>query len=194
MVETAELLALEFFQDIHAEALAYLAEEAEIRELDQGEILLHQHDRAIALFFLLSGRVQFLIHVAGMDDLLVGTDDEVGALIGWSVFRAPYRHTLTVRCETGCRLLRLPRTAFMHLFDSEPSVGVEILRKVAEVLAKRLVYNRDRLIASIGTEGDPLVEPSKAPISSVHGINFDAETLGSDRETTFRFLRHATFF
>ncbi|MCU7845603.1 MAG: cyclic nucleotide-binding domain-containing protein [Candidatus Thiodiazotropha sp. (ex Monitilora ramsayi)] len=194
MVETAELLALDFFHGIHTEAMAHLAEEAEIRELAQGDILLHQHDRAIALFFLLSGRVQFLIHVAGMDDLLVGTDGEVGTLIGWSVFRAPYRHTLTVRCETSCRLLRLPRTAFMHLFEKEPVVGVEILRRVAEVLAKRLVYNRDRLIASSGTEGDPLVESAKAPISFAHGINFDAETLGSDLETTFRFLRHATFF
>ncbi|MCU7806442.1 MAG: cyclic nucleotide-binding domain-containing protein [Candidatus Thiodiazotropha sp. (ex Semelilucina semeliformis)] len=194
MIETTDLTAIDFFQGIDANALAHLAEGAEVRELAQGEILLHQHDRAIALFFLLSGKVQFLIHVAGMDDLLVGTDREAGALIGWSVFRAPYRHTLTVRCETPCRFLRLPRTVFSSLFERDPAVGEKILRRVAEVLARRLAYNRDRLIASSGTEGDPLVEPAKLPLPTSPGLTFDSETLGSDQETAFRFLRHATFF
>ncbi|MCU7916616.1 MAG: cyclic nucleotide-binding domain-containing protein [Candidatus Thiodiazotropha sp. (ex Gloverina cf. vestifex)] len=164
MIETTDLTAIDFFQGIDTNAMAHLAEGAEVRELAQGEILLHQHDRAIALFFLLSGKVQFLIHVAGMDDLLVGTDREAGALIGWSVFRAPYRHTLTVRCETPCRFLRLSRTVFLSLFERDPAVGEKILRRVAEVLARRLAYNRDRLIASSGTEGDPLVEPAKLPL------------------------------
>ena len=72
MVEASEFSKLAFFQDIDPDVIDYLAEGTEVRHMDPGEILLHQHDRAISLYFLLSGKVQFLIHVAGMDDLLCG--------------------------------------------------------------------------------------------------------------------------
>ncbi|MCM8857995.1 MAG: cyclic nucleotide-binding domain-containing protein [Candidatus Thiodiazotropha sp.] len=185
MAEIAELSALDFFQDIDEEVITYLARGSEVRHAEQGEVLLHQHDRAIALFFLLTGKVQFLIHVAGLDDLLVGTDNEIGALIGWSVFRAPYRHTVTVRCEQDCRFLRMPRTLFTVLFEQSPRVAHTLLRRVAEVLAHRLVNNRDRLLTTSGAEGRALVETTSAKIASSSAMHFDRETLGSDQESTF---------
>ncbi|MEL0586710.1 MAG: cyclic nucleotide-binding domain-containing protein [Candidatus Thiodiazotropha sp. (ex. Lucinoma kazani)] len=194
MAEISELSALDFFQDIDEEVITYLARGSEVRHAEQGEVLLHQHDRAIALFFLLTGKVQFLIHVAGLDDLLVGTDNEVGALIGWSVFRAPYRHTVTVRCEQDCRFLRMPRTLFTVLFEQSPQVAHTLLRRVAEVLAHRLVNNRDRLLTTSGAEGRALVETTSVKMASSSAMHFDRETLGSDQESTFRFLRHTTFF
>ncbi|MES9990373.1 MAG: cyclic nucleotide-binding domain-containing protein [Candidatus Thiodiazotropha sp.] len=194
MVEASELADLAFFQSIDREVIARLAMESEVRKLEKGEILLHQHDRAIALYFLLRGKVQFLIHVAGMDDLLVGTDNEPGALIGWSVFRAPYRHTVSVRCETECSLLRIPRTVLTELMQQSPLTAYTLLRRVAEVLAGRLEHNRDRLIASSGVEGKALVEPSAAISARQASPVIDYENLGSDQESTFRFLRHATFF
>ena len=38
--------------------------------------------------------MQFYIRFHGVDDLLVGTIREPGALLGWSVFRQPYRYTV----------------------------------------------------------------------------------------------------
>jgi hypothetical protein len=67
---------------------------------------MSQHDTAGHLFFLISGVVQFYIHFQGVDDLLVGTMREPGALLGWSVFRKPYRYTVTTRCEEDCYVMR----------------------------------------------------------------------------------------
>ncbi|WP_316364874.1 cyclic nucleotide-binding domain-containing protein [Candidatus Thiodiazotropha sp. CDECU1] len=194
MVEASEFSKLAFFQDIDPDVIDYLAEGTEVRHMDPGEILLHQHDRAISLYFLLSGKVQFLIHVAGMDDLLVGTDRETGALIGWSVFRAPYRHTVTVRCETECSVMRIPRNLLAELMQESPRIAYTLLRRVAVVLARRLEYNRDRLIASSGVEGRAMVEPGASVKAKGSNPLMDYENLGSDQDSTFRFLRHATFF
>ncbi|MEW8507863.1 MAG: cyclic nucleotide-binding domain-containing protein [Candidatus Thiodiazotropha sp.] len=194
MVEASQLAELTFFQAIDREVIARLAVESEVRQLEQGEILLHQHDRAIALYFLLSGKVQFLIHVAGMDDLLVGTDSEPGSLIGWSALRAPYRHTVTVRCETECSLMRIPRTVLTEVMEQSPHSAHSLLRRVAEVLARRLEHNRDRLIASSDVEGSALVEPSAVTSTKQASPLDEYENLGSDQASTFRFLRHATFF
>ncbi|MEW8001682.1 MAG: cyclic nucleotide-binding domain-containing protein [Candidatus Thiodiazotropha sp.] len=197
MVETselAELAELAFFKDIERDVIRRLAQASEVRQMAKGEILLHQHDRAIALYFLLTGKVQFLIHVAGMDDLLVGTDSESGAMIGWSVFRAPYRHTVTVRCENECRFIRIPRTVLTELMEQSPVTAHTLLRRVAEVLARRLAGNRDRLIASSGVEGRAVLEPAALKSARQASPISDYENLGSDQESTFRFLRHATFF
>ncbi|MEW8540689.1 MAG: cyclic nucleotide-binding domain-containing protein [Candidatus Thiodiazotropha endolucinida] len=194
MMDASELSELAFFQDINRDVIDFLAKGSEVRQMDQGEILLHQHDRAIALYFLATGKVQFLIHVAGMDDLLVGTDSEFGALIGWSVFRAPYRHTVTVRCERECSFIRIPRTLLTELMAESPLIAYTLLRRVAIVLARRLEHNRDRLIASSGVEGRNMVEPAAAMRTRGSDPLVEFENLGSDQESTFRFLRHVTFF
>lgn len=194
MMNASELSELAFFQDIDRDVIDFLAKGSEVRQMDQGEILLHQHDRAIALYFLATGKVQFLIHVAGMDDLLVGTDSEVGALIGWSVFRAPYRHTVTVRCERECSFIRIPRTLLTELMGESPLIAYTLLRRVTIVLARRLEHNRDRLIASSGVEGRNMVEPAAAMRTRGSDPLVEFENLGSDQESTFRFLRHVTFF
>ena len=70
--------------------------EAEVCEFKAGEEILHQHDEAHSLYVQLSGTVEFLIKVEGVDDLFVGMTAERGPLLGWSIVREPHRYTATV--------------------------------------------------------------------------------------------------
>jgi signal-transduction protein with cAMP-binding, CBS, and nucleotidyltransferase domain len=88
-----QVVQIPFFQGLPAEALRQVAANSTVIALERGRILMSQHDTAEHLFFLISGVVQFYIHFQGVDDLLVGTMRESGALLGWSVFRKPYRYT-----------------------------------------------------------------------------------------------------
>ena len=137
-----------FFRDISAEVLDLLAEGAAERSFERGDFLLHQHDEAVTVYFLLSGVVQFLIRFEGFDDLLVGTSSEYGAPIGWSVAREPFRYTASARCETACRVVCIPRSLFNTVMAEQPDEGYEILRRLAAVLANRLEQARDMLVAS----------------------------------------------
>ncbi len=146
---SAEVLAqLAFFQGLSRDALELFARDSEIRTYQANEHIVHQHDRALAVFFLLSGTVQFLIRAEGVNDLLVGVTQEPGALIGLSVFRAPHRYTASVRCEVTTRVLRVPRDAFTELFERDPACGVQVLRRVASAMAVRLEQARERLLST----------------------------------------------
>ena len=102
------------------------------------------------MFFLGAGVVQILIHFRGVDDLLVGTVRKPGALIGWSVFRKPYRYTASIRCEEPCRVVRIPCEALDDLVRREPRLGYLLLRRAAAAVADRLEQARALLTRTPG--------------------------------------------
>ena len=115
MTAVEEVVQIPFFQGIPAEALREIAAQSTILTLEAGRTFISQHAAAEHVFFLISGSVHFYIHFHGVDDLLVGTMRQPGALLGWSVVRKPHRYTATVRCEEECRVLRLPRDVLISL-------------------------------------------------------------------------------
>ena len=130
---TAEVLSgLRFFEGVPEWALERLARSATKRRFEQGAIVVRQNDEARAVYFLLSGAVQILVHFEGVGDLLMGVQRDPGSLIaGWSAFRPPYRHTSSMRCEEASELVRLPRETFEEIFEDDPYLGYQILKKVA---------------------------------------------------------------
>jgi CRP-like cAMP-binding protein len=146
MVSTDVLKQLSFFQGLHGAALENLASAARIVELENNELITRQHDRAIALYLLLSGTVQFLIKVEGTGKLMVGVNSGHGLIFGWSVFFAPFRYTTDVRCEGPCRLLRIPHHVIDELMESDQSSAVILLRRVAQSLADRLQSEQSKLL------------------------------------------------
>jgi CRP-like cAMP-binding protein len=150
-----QVVQIPFFQGLPAEALRRVAADSTVLTLERGGILMSQHDAAEHLFFLISGVVQFYVHFQGVDDLLVGTMRERGALLGWSVFRQPYRYTVTTRCEENCQVMRLPRETITDLVQTKPRLGYLLLKRVATALANRLEQTRDILVRPPVSGGIP---------------------------------------
>jgi CRP/FNR family transcriptional regulator, cyclic AMP receptor protein len=146
MTPVEQVVQIPFFQGLPAEALRELAAKSAVLALERGRTLLSQNDAAEHLFFLITGSVQSYIRFQGVDDLLVGTIREPGALLGWSAFRQPHRYTATVRCEEECQVLRLPGEAITKLVETQPRLGYLLLKRVAAVLANRLEQTRDILV------------------------------------------------
>ena len=134
-VTAEDLAGLRFFEGVPGWALERLASSATKRRFEQGGVVVRQNDEARAVYFLLSGAVHILVHFEGVGDLLMGVQREPGNLIaGWSAFRPPYRHTSSVRCEEASELVRLPRETFEGIFEDDPYLGYQILKKVAAVM------------------------------------------------------------
>jgi CRP-like cAMP-binding protein len=146
MTAIEQVVQIPFFQGLPAEALREVAAKSTVLTLERGGTLISQHATAEHLFFLISGSVQFYIRFHGVDDLLVGTMREPGALLGWSVIREPHRYTATVRCEEECRVLRLPREVLVKLVETQPRLGYLLLKRIAAALANRLEQTRDILV------------------------------------------------
>ncbi|MCP5298176.1 MAG: cyclic nucleotide-binding domain-containing protein [Chromatiaceae bacterium] len=191
MVSADTLRGIAFFEGLRTPVLDNLAAAATIVELDNNASVARQHDRAIALYLLLSGNVQFLIEVEGRGKLLVGVGREPGLVIGWSVFRAPYRYTSTVRCEGPCRLLRIPHHVIDDLIDNDPASGLVLLRHVNEALARRLESERERLIDAAAT--GTVVPPSLPDPIVQTDVSWTADSLQSS-QVMVDFLNHSPMF
>ena len=137
-VTADELAGLSFFEEIPRWALERLAKSAARRRFEQGAMVVRQNDEARAVYFLLSGAVQVLVYFEGVGDLLMGVQRDPGSLIAWSALRAPYRHTSSMRCEDSSELMRVPRETFEEIFEEDPYVGYQILKKVAAAMDNRL--------------------------------------------------------
>jgi len=146
MTAVEQVVQIPFFQGLPAEVLREVAAKSTVLALEREGILISQHAVAEHVFFLISGSVQFYIRFHGVDDLLVGTMREPGALLGWSVIRKPHRYTTTVRCEEECRALRLPREVLVKLVETQPRLGYLLLKRIAAALANRLEQTRDILV------------------------------------------------
>ena len=137
-VTVLDLTDLRFFEGIPPWALERFASSARKVRLEAGDVIVRQNDEARAAFFLLSGKAQVLVYFEGVGDLLMGVQRDPGSLLAFSAFRAPYRHTSSVRCEEPSELLRVPREAFEELFEEDPYLGYLILKKVATAMDVRL--------------------------------------------------------
>jgi CRP-like cAMP-binding protein len=137
-ITSEELAGLRFFEGVPGWALERLAGSAMKRRLKQGALVVQQNDEARAVYFLLSGAVQVLVHFEGVGELLMGVHREPRSLIAWSAFLAPYRHTSSMRCEEATEVMRIPRDTFEEIFEEDPYLGYLILKRVAAAMDNRL--------------------------------------------------------
>jgi hypothetical protein len=137
---TAEALAeLSFFEDLPGWARERLATSATKGRFEQGAIVVRQNDEARAVYFLLCGTAQDLVFFEGVGNLLMGVQRDPGSLVaGWSAFKPPYRYTSSTRCEEITELIRLPRDTFEEIFEEDPYLGYQSLKKVAAAVDDRL--------------------------------------------------------
>lgn len=103
------------------------------RRMKAGRVLFHKGDTARHLYFLASGRIEFVE---------IGEMMEAGRLFGEIAFFAPdKRRTLTARCATDCTVLRIDESTFKQLYFQNPAFGFQVVNLVTS----RLIADRQRL-------------------------------------------------
>ena len=122
-----------------------------------GDLIVRQHDKAAYAFFLQHGRVQVMLSLQDRDDFVIETLTESAPMLGWSVFRPPYRYTSSIRCETACQVLAIPRTAFERVISRDATLEPLLLSCAAVVVAERLERTQDVLVGRSGAAPRPVV-------------------------------------
>lgn len=138
MATVTALGRLAFFEGMPPWACEHLERAAREREFEPGALVVRQLDEARSVHFLVEGRLQVLVHYEGAGDLLMGTLTDPDTLVGWSAFRAPYRYTASVRCEQRARTLVVPREAFEAVFEEDPLLAYETLKRIVATIDARL--------------------------------------------------------
>ncbi|MCJ7712105.1 MAG: Crp/Fnr family transcriptional regulator [Chloroflexi bacterium] len=127
------------------EAVARLAQIAEIRDVESGGEVTREGLVTEAVSILVSGRVALrtLVPERGMVTILTV---EPGDIVGWSALVPPHRATSTGIAIEPVRLVDLPGERLRLLLRSDHALAASLYPRVLQVVSRRLTATRMQLL------------------------------------------------
>jgi len=135
VIPLEELRKHDIFADLDPAELKHLANMAEITRAREGEVLIRAGLPARTLYILQEGGLM----VAFPDGRAI-TFHKAGRVVGWSALVSPTRYTASVTCLTDCTLIAFSGSELLRLIQRNVTVGTKIMRKISEVLRRRLPF------------------------------------------------------
>ncbi len=111
-----------------------------------GEEIFQENEEAYAICILLEGRVGLMMEVGNGRRLTVSTVDP-GEIFAWSGLVAPYNFTATARAVVDCTVAVFKSEDLLRVFDENPNLGYQVMRKLSFLIAQRL---RDTQLQLLG--------------------------------------------
>src|SRR6266498_652528 len=143
------LRRLPWFVDLNQSQLDCLSSIATLHDLNEGDILFKEGDREDSLYILLEGQVVLEVEVPTRGLVPVYTA-EILDIVGWSSMTPIIRQrTASVRATKPCLLLGLNSKLLQQMCEEDHELGYIIMRRLANVVANRLLTTRLCLIDMI---------------------------------------------
>ena len=141
----------EGFEAHHLKKIADLCRGGSFRE---GTMVFKDGDEAAELYVLTEGKVALEINVRPVADRpAMPCAMEVvskGEAFGWSALVEPHTYTLSARCMTNCTVLAIKADMLQKLIADDPSLGYELMKRLARLIRLRLTRTRLRLVSGFG--------------------------------------------
>lgn len=144
-----ELRRIPWFVELTQDQLNSLASIMTPHELEPGEFLFREGDREDYLYILLDGQIVLEVEVPtrGLATIYTAEDLDV---IGWSSMTPIVRQrTSSARATRPSMLLGFNTKLLQQLCDEDHSLGYVIMRRLANVVANRLLTTRICLLEII---------------------------------------------
>jgi CRP-like cAMP-binding protein len=146
MVVLDKLDKLSFCKGMPMEYLKRLVSAGEFKSFEPGEVLFCEGQSSEDVYLLAEGQVALETAIPGQEALCVQTVG-TGELLGWSPLLGLGVMTATARALTPCRALALNAGKILSLAEQEPAFVLEVMRRTAITLARRLNATRLQLLA-----------------------------------------------
>ena len=135
MIPIDELKKYEILAELDPGELKFLSAMAEATQAREGEVLIQAGLPARTLYILQAGNLM----VAFPDGRAI-TFHKPGRVVGWSALVSPTSYTASVTCLTDCTLISFSGSELLRLVQRNVAVGTKIMRKISEVLSRRLPF------------------------------------------------------
>ncbi len=143
-----------WFTDLSQAQLDCLSSISTLYELEAGDILFKEGDREDYLYVLLEGQVVLEIEVPTRGMVPVYTAEMLD-IIGWSSMTPIIRQrTASVRATKPCLLLGLNSKLLQQMCDEDHDLGYIIMKRLANVVANRLLTTRLCLMDMLIQDGN----------------------------------------
>jgi CRP/FNR family transcriptional regulator, cyclic AMP receptor protein len=137
MILLEELADVEFLRGLAPEHVRRIAQAAQLEECLAGTVLFREGQRCPFVYLVLRGSVVLEVNAPVQEAVPVQTV-EAGELLGWSPLFRLGPMTVTARTRTRCRLAVLDAARLLAMAEHDPRFGMELLRRTATVVARRL--------------------------------------------------------
>ena len=140
------LQTIPWFLELSESQIERLAGITSIQHISRGGTLFHEGDPEGNLYILLDGEMALDIQIPGREKLRIFTAEPLD-IIGWSSVTPMVRQcTATAHALSDCDYLELESTTLIHLCDEDEKLGYIIMKRIANVVASRLLTTRIQLL------------------------------------------------
>jgi CRP/FNR family cyclic AMP-dependent transcriptional regulator len=116
----------------------------------EGEYLIHEGEVANNFHLVRTGRVALEIDFVGKKDLRILTVGP-GEVLGWSWLISPYRWHFNGVAVVETRAVALDAECLRNKCEADPAFGYEMLKRLAQVMERRVEATRLQLLNLYGT-------------------------------------------
>ena len=138
-----------FFQGLPALDIEVLTGCASNVVYKEGEVICRAGDDANQFFLIRHGRIALELPVPGRGQVVLQTVG-TGEVVGWSWLIPPYQWRFDVRAIELVRAIVLDGKCLRGKCEENPRLGYELLKRVAQVFAERLLATRLQLLDVYG--------------------------------------------
>ena len=159
------LQGFKFFSELTPEALDKLASKSAQLKFDSDDIVFRFDEPAEYFYGLIEGEVELTlvftdkvlkteieyeqaVHARMVDQERQIVVDTVypAQVFGWASIIGRGKRTVTARCTEPSRAFAIPAAEMMAMFDDDHTMGYLLMRRMADIISKRLKNRTEKLI------------------------------------------------
>lgn len=139
---TDYLAHIPWFLELSPSQLASLAQISSACHYQAGDVIFCEGDAEDCLYILLEGQAEASVHVPGKGNAVLYQIEPLD-ILGWSVLTPVVRQrTVTVRTVTNARAICFNSQLLRQMCEDDRNFGYIIMRRIANVVASRLLVTR----------------------------------------------------
>lgn len=141
-----QLTSTPLFKGINIRAMTDITCFCDVRELDDGDILISEDDKESRdIYILCNGSVEIVSNKSqDISSEIVLSSGEVD-ILGELSWLLNTKRTATVRCKGEVTIIHIDGQQLKDYFDINSEIGYPFMKNLSELLAKRLMQTDDLL-------------------------------------------------
>ncbi len=138
MVSTEWLKKTELFGALEESQRSVLISHSSVESYPEGKTIFRQGDEANHLYFLIEGSVDLSFKTVEQIDILTSKVEKEGAVFGVPSLIEPFQYNVTATCLKASKVFVIDAVRVRMEMESNPSMGMEILKKLVSIYFNRL--------------------------------------------------------
>ena len=173
MPEKNLLTGFSFFSDVDPDTLEAIAAKGEILEFNAQDVIFRVDEPASHFYGLLEGEVDLVLvfkdkvlktdieYEEAIQATMVDEEKEIivdtvtaGQVFGWASIVGPSKRTVNAECAESSRVIAIPADELIAMFDKDHTLGFTIMKRLSDIIARRLRHRTEKLIETWGEAFD----------------------------------------